>query len=294
MDYKEIAPLMGLDLKSPLSAVKPGYCLVANNLICGSQKIHNRKGYEIYADMGIPDPIRTIIAAPEWNQKLYCGGGQIFNQSAEAVLSGSQSDYYVHAYFSHLLFLCNGLDDIRQFDGSEIKATGFTNSESENQNYAWCGVLNNEFVCGFDNSIDFYAPGVGKVAGALNPFYLSQYAKMGGKIMAAASWGRDAADGFHDYSAFITDQGEIIVYEGAGFGDSGGSVKYVGTYITARPIGRKCWLRWEGDIIWITENGFIPMSQIAANGELAKSKFSDLIDELIVNSKGKSFQLTCP
>ncbi|MDR1361367.1 MAG: hypothetical protein LBJ18_03655 [Rickettsiales bacterium] len=284
MRWKESAPINGLDLKSLKSEVQDGFALQLNNLLPDFGAVKVRRGYFPLINFNTLMPVTRIMKFADAKQMIYASGSQLFINGSP-IYTGAQSDYWVEAYLKHNLYLCNGFDTAKVYNGTAVSDIGFTNALVSIQNYAWCANLNGEIVFGMPNSLDIYAPGVGVVSGPLNLFSLSQYAKRGGYIVCAVSWGRDASDGFHSYSGFYTSEGELIVYEGAGFGDASGDVSLVGNFYIGRPLGPRPYINYGAEIIFITQSGLMPMSAIVANGEVIKRSdlFSDLINNLFAD-----------
>jgi len=109
------------------------------------------------------------------------------------------------------------------------------------------------------DSLSFWYLPAGVAGGALLEFDLSGVARMGGFLMAGATWTVDGGDGPDDRVVFITSQGEVIVYQG----DNPSSASFwqlVGVYNLGKPLGRRCLTRYGGDVIVLTQNGAFPLS----------------------------------
>lgn len=77
--------------------------------------------------------------------------------------------------------------------------------------------------------------------------------------MAMATWTVDAGDGVDDRAVFITSEGEVLVYEGTNPGSAASWAK-TGSYFVGKPLGRRCFCQYGGDIVILTENGAFPLS----------------------------------
>jgi hypothetical protein len=101
----------------------------------------------------------------------------------------------------------------------------------------------------------------GVAGGALTKFDLSGVAQRGGYLMALSKWTVDAGSGPDDRLAFITSEGEIIVYEGTNPA-SAATWALVGVYYVGRPLGRRCFTKIGGDVLIITQVGIFALSSV--------------------------------
>lgn len=74
------------------------------------------------------------------------------------------------------------------------------------------------------------------------------------------------------YIGFMTDLGEAIVYSGNDLDDPT-NVQYNGTYQTGYPLGKTPFINWSGDLIVMTNKGFISAHSIFANGENQNAQY---------------------
>ena len=80
------------------------------------------------------------------------------------------------------------------------------------------------------------------------------------------AWSSDAGDGLDDRIVFITNQGEAAVYSGS-FADAS-NISFVGRFdIGSPPLGKNAFLSVGGDLIIMTEAGWIPMSAVVGTDE---------------------------
>ena len=294
MRYILQCPLKGWDTKTSLADQQEGYATLLDNYIPNNRFLELRKGFKPFLTLEEEVSLKTIIPFPENERILVAGGNEIYEAYSGAVLGANYlSDFWINCYFKHRLFLVNGNDIAKVYSYDPEESGGDVGSiadinfslpagDTGNLVFAGVGTSNQQLVFFRENELKFYYANVGDISGTLNVFDLSQVVKKGGQLMAVVSWGKDSSQGFNNYTAFITSEGEIVVYEGNNFGDPNLSIK--GNFFTARPLGRRCVLNWGADIIIITERGYIPMSQIIANGELIKESdlFSDKISGAVL------------
>ena len=104
----------------------------------------------------------------------------------------------------------------------------------------------------------WYLP-TGSLGGAATPFDLSSVAQLGGSLMAMGTWTIDAGYGVDDLAVFVTTEGEVIVYRGTDPASSS-TWALVGIWQIGEPIGRRCMMKYAGDLLIITEEGVFALS----------------------------------
>lgn len=105
----------------------------------------------------------------------------------------------------------------------------------------------------------------------------------GGCLQAVAGWTQDGGQGIDDLTMFITSEGEVLVYAGSDPGNADDwSLK--GKYYVSRPIGYRCTFQYRGDVVMISEDGYVPLSQVIplAQGGTAGLAYSDKIRGLVL------------
>lgn len=120
------------------------------------------------------------------------------------------------------------------------------------------------------------------ISGAAQQLDFSSLMTLGGYIMAMATWTIDNASGVNEYAVFITSEGEILMYSGTDPSNASSWVKN-GRYRIGRPVGRRCFTRVASDIVLITDDGVIPMSQALLTDRGQNVALSNKIITLITN-----------
>lgn len=266
--YKLQASLKGWDTTTSLAEQEEGYATLLDNYFPDHQRLTLRKGLMQIIDLQSGAPIDSLMPYNSGEHMLAGSGGGIYNVSTGALIkSGFANDFWLASAYKGNLYLANGSDNAQVYNGTTLTDVTFTGAP--NLHFTNIAVANNQIIAVVEDSMDFYYLPVGNVTGELQQFFLSQIAIKGGKLMAVAAFGKDTANGFNKYVAFITSEGEVIIYNAADFGDAD-KLSILGNYFTGRPIGRNCVVNWGADLVIITENGYRPLSQIIANGELMK------------------------
>lgn len=99
----------------------------------------------------------------------------------------------------------------------------------------------------------------GAISGAATAFSLEGVARMGGYLIGMGTWTIDAGAGVDDMAVFITSEGEIIVYSGTDPATAA-TWSLVGVWQLGSPVGRRCFLKFAGDLLLITQDGLLPLS----------------------------------
>ena len=128
-----------------------------------------------------------------------------------------------------------------------------------------CAYRNRMFFARKNTMTAVYLP-VEVVSGAASSLNLTGVFTKGGWLEFIATWSSDAGDGIDDRIVFVTNQGEAAVYSGS-FADAG-NISFVGRFdIGSPPLGKNAFLSVGGDLIIMTQAGWIPMSQVVGNDE---------------------------
>jgi hypothetical protein len=110
------------------------------------------------------------------------------------------------------------------------------------------------------NTMNVWYATIAGYQGVLNFLPLGQIFKMGGYLMAMATWTVDNASGINDMSVFISSEGEVAVFQGYD-PSTVATWQLVGTFRIGRPVGRRCWCKYGSDVLVICADGLAPLSK---------------------------------
>lgn len=110
---------------------------------------------------------------------------------------------------------------------------------------------------------------VDQIGGAAADFSLGGVFQQGGKLLFGASWSSDSGSGFGDRCVFVSDQGEIAVYQGTDPSDAATWTK-VGLYDVGKPVSTQA-VKAGGDLLVATTDGIVPLSAIVTKDPAALS-----------------------
>jgi hypothetical protein len=109
------------------------------------------------------------------------------------------------------------------------------------------------------NSLSFWYLPVDTISGAATEFPLGGIFKRGGYLQAMGTWTIDAGYGVDDLAAFVTSNGEVAVYKGSDPSDPT-DWALVGIWNIGQTFNRKCFFKYGGDLLVLTEGGLVPLS----------------------------------
>jgi hypothetical protein len=143
--------------------------------------------------------------------------------------------------------------------------------------FAITGVNSNKFVNVnlFKNRLYFtekdtlkvwYLP-VDSISGAASQLDFGGIARNGGFLQGMATWTIDAGQGADDYAVFITNMGEIIVYNGTD-PDDPTTWALKGVWQLGYVYSRRCYFKWAGDILLLTQDGLVPLASALQSSRL--------------------------
>jgi hypothetical protein len=118
-----------------------------------------------------------------------------------------------------------------------------------------------------EESLNFWYLPVDSINGALTSFNLGGIARRGGYLQAMGTWTLDAGYGVDDYAAFVTSQGEVIVYSGGNPSDPN-DWKLIGVWQMGQTFARRCFFKWGGDLLLLTQDGLVPMASALQSSRL--------------------------
>ena len=169
------------------------------------------------------------------------------------------------------LYAVNGVDAPRLYDGTNWTAitgisvpaiTGVTTTTLDNVTL----FKNRVWFIQKDTLKAWYLP-TSAVGGAAQSLDLSSIAKFGGHLVDLDTWTIDAGYGVDDNLAFVTSNGEVIVYRGTDPA-SDATWALAGVWKLGSPISKRAMLKWGGDLLILTYDGLMPMAQSLQSSRL--------------------------
>ena len=112
----------------------------------------------------------------------------------------------------------------------------------------------------------WYLP-VNALGGAASQLDFGGIARNGGFLQGMATWTIDAGQGADDYAVFVTNMGEVIVYNGT---DPSNADTWAlkGVWQLGYVFSRRFYYKWAGDILLLTQDGLVPLASALQSSRL--------------------------
>jgi hypothetical protein len=117
------------------------------------------------------------------------------------------------------------------------------------------------------NALSCWYLDVNSIAGAALPLYFGGIARNGGYLQAMGTWTLDAGQGADDYAVFVTSMGETIVYNGTD-PNTASTWALKGVWQLGQTFNRKCFFKWSGDLLLLTQDGLVPLASALQSSRL--------------------------
>lgn len=291
-------PVKGLNRRDDITKLGPDEAWRLDNVIVTEDGVKLRRGRTQYAtgigaavvslmDYAGADGTNEFFAATETDIFDATAGGAVGAAAVSSLTNGE----WVHVNFTNtagsFLVICNGADDVRNYDGSSWTTPTIT---GVNSNTLWhVNVHMNRLWFCQKNSLDAWYLGTSAISGAATKLPLGAIFRRGGQLIAMGSWTRDGADGVDDLAVFITSRGEVAVYSGTDPA-SATTWELVGVTQLAEPIGRKCFQKVGSDLGILTKRGLLSLSAAlgVAESNITRAAITDVIRSDISSLVGDS------
>lgn len=292
------APTRGIVQNENQTFMQPGGAIVQDNWAPTMRGVKLRGGYVRWCDLHaldatvppVPSELRNpVISAFEYitanQQRMFAATAYtLYDVTAnmpEVVQAGRTDGNYVASQLANAagewLIACNEVGDfpLRYGGASWVELdpgagapvdgagtiTGPSGSPVEHGlglSYVW-KYRNRLFFIQADSMNAWYL-GLDSVGGVLQQIPLAGAATRGGKLLFGAVWSLDAGDGTDDKCVFVTSLGEVLIFSGSNPAEATGW-RQEGRYTLSRPLGMNAHITIGGDLIIMTTDGAVPLSQ---------------------------------
>lgn len=272
------APVGGWNARDALSAMDPMDAVTLQNWFPGTSDVQFRKGRTVWST-GLGAQVETLMdcTSPSaekfwavagtalWDVSV-TGAAVEFTTAPVPTLTNARWQYVnmVSSGSVYATLAVNGTDKLIGYNGTIWNQDGdvSTTYDITGVDTADCAHINvHKFRVWLVESgtLNAWYLATGAIKGAATKFSLNGVARSGGYLMAMATWTIDAGYGVDDHAVFITSKGEVIVYSGTDPA-AASTWQLVGVWQIGSPIGRRCFVKWAGDLLLLTHEGLVPMS----------------------------------
>lgn len=282
--YSLPAPVGGWNARDSYFGMDELDATVLKNWFPETNDIRVRKGWEDHVTgMG---PVNTLMTytAPTGTDTLFAvASNSIYDVTSAgavgaAVVSGLSSNYINYVNFTNssgTSYLCcfNGADSPRYYNGSswatitDVSSPGIVGITTST--IVTAAVHKRRMWLVVNNSLRAYYLPVDSVGGDVSNnewIDLGGIAYKGGYISAIGTWTIDAGEGADDYWVAVTSEGQVVVYVGTD-PTSSSTWNLQGVWDIGPPIGRKCLIKYQGDLLILTIHGIIPLSKLVMSAQ---------------------------
>jgi hypothetical protein len=267
------APIRGKISNENLAASKPQGARVLENWFPTTTSIRLRGGLKKKATIGGGPVVSMFNYDGSAGRFMFAADAtSVYNVTSPAspsiapspAFSGQTSGYYSYVQFptagGDFLSIVNGTDSMRQFDGTTwttVASLG-VNINTNKLSHVWT-YRNREFFVQKGTLVAWFLP-VNQISGTALDFTLAGVFQKGGSLLFGGTWSLDAGDGVDDKCVFVSDKGEVAVYEGSNPADAS-NWSLVGRYDMSPPRGNRASMQAGGELLIAMDDGIIPISQ---------------------------------
>lgn len=273
------APIGGLNSVDALSNMPPNDAYEMVNMDANESSVDIRKGYRNLLQSSHPN-LQTLLTYDDGqNDILFMAGGDriqsydegtnTLSDSKTGLLSSVLSWVNFGTPQARFLMVVNGENTPFYFNGIDWIDSSITYAGLDTSKLILVTSFKNRLFFALQNSLKIYYLGTQSIAGALSEIDLSSLFSSGGKISGIATLSIDGGDGIDDLIAFITDQGQVALYQGSN-PNSAADWRIVGLFDIGRPVGRRFYAKVGGDVLLLTAEGVLSLSEIYRDARLAR------------------------
>lgn len=275
------APIGGWNARDALGAMDKLDAVRLTNLWPANSDVRLRYGYSRFAT-GITGQVETLFtySGGATNKLFAAAGTSIYDVTAGGAISGASLSSLTNARWQHVnmttaggsyVLLVNNADKLRTFDGSAWHKDGDgAPYDITNVNSANCSNIvlfkNRVWLIQANTLKAWYLP-INAIGGAATVLDMSSLVMSGGHLVAAGTWTLDAGYGVDDYLVFATSNGEVLVWRLTDPTTPSG-IALIGVWELGSPIGRRCMMKYGGDLLIITQDGVVPLASALQSSRL--------------------------
>lgn len=278
------APVGGWNAISPLAAMDVKDAVILDNWIPRAGYVEVRKGSRAWA-IGASDPVESLLVyrgnASGVDEMYAAAGPKLFDVTTLGTGFGTDVKDILSARIQSINFsndgdqwlLCyNGAQDPFLYDGAswtDLTITGSSGSITLDPEDLIDAMSHKRRIHMLEkDTLHVWCLPVNAIQGAASLLDLGPVMQKGGALIALATWTLDGGSGPDDLAVYVTDQGEVAIYQGT---DPGDPLNWAltGVYDIGIPLGRRSLMKYGADLFALTTNGVLPLSQALSRDRAA-------------------------
>lgn len=265
------APVGGWNARDPLANMAVTDAIILDNWFPRTGDVVYRYGSSDHVT-GLPGQVNSIMSyAGASSTTLFAAANTSIYDATTAgavgapVYTGLTSTKFNYVNFrtagGAFLWMVNGVDQALTYNGSAWSNPAVTGLGSlTTADFSNISIWKQRIFLTQKNSMSVWYLPVNSIAGAASEINFGSLFKKGGKIVATANWTVDGGYGMDDNFVIVTSKGEIAVYRGTD-PSSATNFALVGVYEVGAPVSDKCFVKYGGDLVVITLDGFLPLAR---------------------------------
>lgn len=264
------APVLGWNTHDSQAAMKRGYALYMENWWPTAKTVQIRKGALNHAtDIGSTVPVKTMLA---WNgvssSKMFAATDSGFYDVTASGAVGAVSHPLTNGRVEYVNFrttggsflVCvNGVDDLAYYNGTTWTTVASLTIGAGPATLDTKDITNiHSFKRGLyflkKESLSFFYLPIDQITGTVAEYPIGALFDKGGYLVSQGTWTVDGGKGVDDYTLFVSSEGQLALFEGT---DPSSSATWalVGVFDVARPIGKRCFCKYGGDLLYMSYLG---------------------------------------
>jgi hypothetical protein len=278
--------VQGLNARDALASMAAADAITLDNWFPRGNDVLLRRGHQSHVT-GLPGNVETLMqySSGSTNTLFAASGSGIYDVTTPGAVGAAVVSGLTNARWQHVvkttsggtfLVCCNGADAMRSYNGS-VWSTPSINSVSSSSIIGLTSHKERLWMIEKDSANAWYLS-TKAISGNATAFPLGAVFRMGGRLKAIIPLSQDAGSGPDDFLAFVSDKGEVAIYQGT---DPGTASEWalIGVFRVGAPIGDRAFLRVGGDAALITDDGVISLLQ-AINVDRAAANTATITDRI--------------
>lgn len=266
-------PVAGWNTKDPISQMDPLYSPGIENYLPGGGVVDLRRGnrkhvltsatslvFNTLAELVTNAGDHFLVAfAPlaAYNVTSAGAGTDISGAAAGSIGSIMYTTVFRGRLFAKSL---SGSSDIAVWTGSGNFALAAFTGPSGNDQDLWrlASYKNRLYALAISDASMWYG-GFEAITGAMTQYDFQSVLTLGGQPWYIGPFSMTGGDITQEYFAVISEQGEVLLYQGDYPGSANWSL--VGHYFLPAPVGQRSFFNWRSDILIITFDGLVSLRE---------------------------------
>lgn len=280
------APVGGWNARDSYAEMPENDAVTLTNYFPDTTSVKLRYGYSQFAT-GMTGQSETLMAYSGGSTNKFFSansGGRIYDITAGGAIGVADVSSLTNGRWQYInvatsagnyLMAVNGADKAKFYTGSAWATDGdgapYDITGVDTATCIGINLFKNRVWLIKQNTLTAYYLPTGAIGGAAAALDLRAFASHGGGLVAMGTWTIDSGSGMDDYAVFITNKGDVIVYQGT---DPASASTWAlrGVWYLGSPVGNRPFVKWMGDLLLICQDGVYPLSTALQSSRVQPQK----------------------